>query len=119
MMSAIGATSTSRPAYMMPSRSANCAINPMSWPTRVTAAPGLDMAGRLDQAQDRQGQSRFPGAAFAGQTEALARHEREADIIDRAHLAERMIEGDPQTLDPQDRPAHAVLRRRGLAISSS
>src|SRR5204863_9905800 len=30
-----------------------------------------------------------------------------------------MIEGDPQTLDPQDRLAHAVLRRRGLAISSS
>src|SRR5438477_11351495 len=30
-----------------------------------------------------------------------------------------MIEGDPQTLDPQDRLADAVLRRRGLASSSS
>ena len=39
MMSRIGATSTSRPAYMMPRRSTNCAIRPMSWPIRITAAP--------------------------------------------------------------------------------
>src|SRR5205085_9571412 len=40
-------------------------------------------------------------------------------IIDRAPLAERMIEADPQSLDPQDRRAHAAVLRRGLAISSS
>ena len=40
-MSRTGPTSTSRPAYMTPMLSTNCAISPMSWPTRITAAFNL------------------------------------------------------------------------------
>ena len=39
-------SSTSRPAYMTPRRSTNCAISPMSWPTRMTAAPSISCTPR-------------------------------------------------------------------------
>jgi len=42
-----------------------------------------------------------------------------SDIVHRLHLAERVVEGDPQAFDPQDGLAHALRLRRGLAISSS
>jgi hypothetical protein len=48
-MSRTGPTSTSLPPYITPTRSTNWAIKPMSWPTRITAAPrsGLHASERL------------------------------------------------------------------------
>src|SRR5262249_23337596 len=50
--------------------------------------------------------------------EPLARLQRKAYVVDRPYLAERVVEDDAQIFNTQKRFAHALLRRRGLAISS-
>ena len=68
----------------------------------------LDAAGRLDHAQNRQCQSRFARTGFTCQAEPLAWGERKAHVVDRLHLALRVVEADAQALNLQDWLAHML-----------
>ena len=47
----------------------------------------------------------------AGQPKALARHQGEADVVDRLHPAQRVVEAHAQTFNAEDGPlrAHGYL----------
>jgi hypothetical protein len=70
------------------------------------------MSRRLDHPQDRQGQRRLAGTGFARQPEPLARQQGKGDIVDRPDAAARVLEGDAQALDLQDRPGHCRIVMR-------
>ena len=98
----------------MPSSSRSASRVPANHTSPASIWPGGLIMRRIDE-----GQGRLAGAALARQPEPLARQQRKADIVDRPHLAARVVERDAQALDPQHRLAHALRRSRGLAISSS
>ena len=78
---------------------------------KAADTPFLFAAGEAhpDHAQDRLSQGRFARAGSAGQPETFTRHQDEADIVDRLHLALRVIEADTPALNLPDRLAHPLL----------
>jgi hypothetical protein len=81
--------------------------------------PGLDAAGRLDQAEQGQGHRGLAGAGLAGDAEPLVGPEAERDAVGRPHRAVGRVVAHRERPDPEDVRRHTALRSRGFATSSS
>src|SRR5204862_7750955 len=79
----------------------------------------FNLAGRLDQAHDRQTGGRLPGAGLADEAESLALAERKAHPVDGFHRSVARVVVHPQIVDLQDHARHETVRKRGLMIRSS